>query len=131
VVYLPAEKILATGDLLDDLPYVGHGYPRSWRATLEEIAALPVEVFVPGHGTPYRDRGQLERVSAFVAALVDGVEAAVAKGTTREDLATGIDLTLHRTALAGDDPVAGRFFDGVLKEALERTYDDVTGALVD
>ena len=37
VVWLPQQGILASGDLLDDLPYTGHGYPRSWRAALADI----------------------------------------------------------------------------------------------
>jgi glyoxylase-like metal-dependent hydrolase (beta-lactamase superfamily II) len=30
IVFLPMEKILITGDLLDDMPYTGDGSPAIW-----------------------------------------------------------------------------------------------------
>ena len=32
--------MLATGDLLDVMPYVGHGYPSLWARSLEELAEI-------------------------------------------------------------------------------------------
>ncbi len=37
IVYLPDSGVLVTGDVLDDLPFGGHGYPSSWVAALEEL----------------------------------------------------------------------------------------------
>lgn len=131
VVYLPAERILLTGDVLDDLPYVGHGYPSSWIDALEAIAKMEVALYVPGHGAPYRDARHLEDVQAYLRALEDGVRAAIAAGVDRASLAEHVDLGGQREALAKDDPVAADFFDATLEEALQRTYDELTGTLSD
>ena len=51
VVWLPHEKIVATGDLLV-YPYqffLG-GYPVEWSRTLERVAQLAPQTFIPGHG---------------------------------------------------------------------------------
>ena len=51
VVQLPAEKIVATGDLLDHpVPYMLGGFPREWIETLDALEKLGASTFVPGHG---------------------------------------------------------------------------------
>ena len=51
VAWLPSEKILVAGDLLDHpVPYLGGGYPVEEIATLEAVARLGADTIVPGHG---------------------------------------------------------------------------------
>ena len=51
VVYLPKEKIVVAGDLVDDpIPNVYDGYPSEWIQTLQNLAALDANIIVPGHG---------------------------------------------------------------------------------
>jgi cyclase len=51
VAYLPNEKILATGDLVDHpVPYLRGGFPAEQIATLEKLKAIDAETLVPGHG---------------------------------------------------------------------------------
>ncbi len=53
VVWLPDEKILFSGDLVEygATPYAGDAYLRDWPATIDAIAALGPEKLVPGRGS--------------------------------------------------------------------------------
>ena len=57
IVYLPAEKILATGDIIaTNNPYPRihdekHGSTEGWIATAKGIVSLDADTFVSGHGT--------------------------------------------------------------------------------
>ena len=67
VVWLPQEKILFSGDLVeyDATPYTGDAYLTDWPATLDAIAALQPEKLVPGRGasltTPAKRQGRARR----------------------------------------------------------------------
>jgi cyclase len=129
-VWLPKERILATGDLLvSPVPYLGGGYPVEMAATLREMAKLDAAIFVPGHGDVQRDRQHLDRVIGFLEALMPHMSQAIYEASNRGDLETvkaavlkSFDVTPWRTAFVGDgsdkDNVA--YFDtfswpGVLK----------------
>ncbi len=127
LVYLAQDKILLSGDVLDDLPYVGHGYPREWVATLRELAALDFDVVVPGHGPVFRGREQLTDVLGYLEDLVAQVGSAQVAGRTLEETRAVVDLSRWRTTLAGDDAAAQRFFDGTLADAIERAYAEALG----
>ncbi len=60
VVYLPAEKILFTGDLFyDGPPYLGDSFPQEFIASLEKLKDIEFETIVPGHGPLVRDPGKI------------------------------------------------------------------------
>ena len=52
LVQLPADKVLVAGDVLVSgiVPTLQDGFLKNWIRTLEEVQALDVEYFVPGHG---------------------------------------------------------------------------------
>ncbi len=125
VLYLPAQKILLTGDLLDDLPYGGHGYLPQWIAALETLQRLDFQTFIPGHGPIYKGeeaRRHLDRVLTLFRAIHNAVREGLTAGKSLEAVREGLDLAPHRAALAGDDPVAQRAFDGFIPETVERAY---------
>lgn len=97
VVFLPAERIVCTGDLMESqLAYMGDAWFDEWVATLEALKKLDFDVVLPGHGTPFRDKGH---ITAFQSYLTD-VTAQVAKlrqqGVSPEDAAQRVDLTSHQ-----------------------------------
>src|SRR6185295_4399826 len=54
VVYLPQEKIVATGDLMESrLAYMGDAFFDEWITTLEALKKLDWNVDLPGHGIPF------------------------------------------------------------------------------
>ena len=130
-VYLPAVGVLVTGDVLDDLPYGGHGYPASWVAALEELAGLEIRVIVPGHGGVRRGKEHLELVLGMFRSLTGQVAAAVERGLDIEATQAAVDLASFRAHLAGEDPVAGRAWDNFIPPTIERAWLEARGELPD
>jgi len=122
VVYLPRQRVLLTGDLLDVMPFAGHGYPRTWITTLETLEALDIEKIVPGHGPVFQGKAQLLLLRDYFQTIVDGVDQAIATGATAEQAIEKIDLNHFRKALAGDSETLQRNFDQFAPETIERAY---------
>ena len=56
-LYLPDEKVLVTGDLLDQPDHVrARLLSDGWLRTLERLDGLDATVIVPGHGEPLHDK---------------------------------------------------------------------------
>ncbi len=97
VVYLPADRIVFTGDLFyTGAPYLGDGYPEEFVQTLEKLKGLRFDVAVPGHGALVRDRKQIDFNQQYLRqywAQVKGFHAA--KLTVKEARAK-LDLTAYQ-----------------------------------
>lgn len=129
VVFLPDEKVLITGDLLDELPFGGHGYPTSWVATLDQLESLDFETIIPGHGGVMKGKEPLRKVRALVQTVIDKVTPLAKAGKALDEVQTMIDLSAQRTTFAADDPVAQRNFDAFLPPLVERAYLEARGEL--
>ena len=120
IVYLPAEKIVATGDLLvSPVPYLGGGYPTEFPATLRALRQLDAATIVPGHGEIQRDWRLLDRVAAFMDAVNAAMSDEIYRSATRGDLEAvkagmlkTFDVAPWRKEFAGDDPGNLEYFDG-------------------
>jgi glyoxylase-like metal-dependent hydrolase (beta-lactamase superfamily II) len=126
VVWLPQEKILFSGDLVEyaATPYTGDAYLTDWPATLDAIAALDPQQLVPGRGaalqTPAAVRAGLEGTRSFVTEMF----AAVKKGA-----AAGRDLrSVYQETYALLRPKFGHWviFDHCLPFDVSRAYDEAT-----
>lgn len=122
VVYLPRQKILLTGDLLDWMPFAGHGYPRAWVGALEALETLDFERIVPGHGPVFEGKAQLVLLRDYFRTIVAGVDLGIRAGRTVEETVAAIDLSRFRRALAGEDEILQRNFDRFAPETIERAY---------
>ena len=86
VAWLPQEKILFSGDLVeyDATPYTGDAYLAEWPATLDAIAALEPQKLVPGRGasltTPAEVKAGLDGTRAFVTAMFESVARGAREG---------------------------------------------------
>ena len=99
VVFLPKEKIVATGDLMESrLAYMGDAYFDEWVATLEALKKLDFDVLLPGHGIPFRDKGLITAYQAYLNDFVGQAGRLKAQGVSAEDAAKRIDLTSHAKA---------------------------------
>ena len=123
VVYLPQEKVVATGDLLTaGLSYMGDGYLEEWAETLEELKSLDFEVVLPGHGEAFREREKIDYFQAYLRDLSQKIARMHADGVSAADAAQKIDMTSH----AGHFPtITG---PGVHPHAVERAYALLEGA---
>src|SRR5436190_21302351 len=126
VVWLPQERILFSGDLVEygATPYTGDAYLTDWPATLDAVAALQPLKLVPGRGaslqTPAQVRAGLDGTRAFVTEMFDAVKRAAAAGN---DLRAA-----YREAYAGLKPKYGSWviFDHCLPFDVTRAYDEAT-----
>ena len=83
VVYLPKERILATGDLVvAPIPYATNVYAHEWVNTLDRLMAIPAATIVPGHGPTMRDWSYVRRVKRAIEQTIAAVGAAKKEGLT-------------------------------------------------
>ncbi len=136
VVYLPKERIVAAGDLLDSpVPYLGGGYPVEEIETLKKLSALDPQIIVPGHGDVLYDKVLLTNVIEFLQTVTDEVSKqiyVVGNGPrnldeVRKNVMANLDLNKWRDKLAGPNQADRDFFDsfslaGVITAAYAETW---------
>jgi cyclase len=128
IVYLPAEKILVTGDLLDHpVPFAFDGYPSEWIQTLERMSQLDATTIVPGHGEVLHDKVFLNQVIDLMKSVVAQVNDQLNRNenATLEDVRKSIDAKNFRSQFIGDNPMNGGFFDNsILSSFVELAYHE-------
>jgi glyoxylase-like metal-dependent hydrolase (beta-lactamase superfamily II) len=123
IVWLPAERIVAVGDLIErGLPYAGHGYPAGWVRALERIDALDPLVIVPSHGPVLRDRSLLRAQLATFRDIVSLSRAGFCAGRTGERSAEEIVGVLARKY--ANSGVAAETLEEFLREATARAFEE-------
>jgi len=126
VVWLPGEKALLSGDLVEfgATPYAGDAYFQDWPQTLDNVAALQPKVLVPGRGaaltTPEEVAQGLGETRSFIADMHAAVKAGVAAG---KDL-----NAVYKDTYAALKPRYGHWviFDHCLPFDVTRCYDEST-----
>lgn len=87
VVYVPSERVVATGDLLQGmLPYLGDGYPEEWPQTLAALERLDFTRVVPGHGAVEQDKSVVAFMRSYIEELVELVKRGIERGASLEEL---------------------------------------------
>lgn len=76
VLYLPEERVLATGDLvcLGIQPSLGSGDPVHWLAVLDQLEQLGAERIIPGHG-PVSKPERIQETRDYVSGVLDAARA--------------------------------------------------------
>ncbi len=96
VVFLPKERIVCTGDLMESrLAYMGDAFFSEWITTLEELKKLDFTVDLPGHGTPFTNKSLITAYQAYLTDLINQVTKLKNEGISPEDAAKRVDLTVH------------------------------------
>src|SRR5215467_8475608 len=96
VVFLPKERIVCTGDLMESrLAYMGDAFFSEWITTLEELKKLDFTVDLPGHGVPFSNKSLITAYQAYLNDLINQVTKLKADGVSPDDAAKRIDLTKH------------------------------------
>jgi glyoxylase-like metal-dependent hydrolase (beta-lactamase superfamily II) len=126
VVWLPQERILFSGDLVeyDATPYAGDAYFSDWPQTLDNVAALKPLQLVPGRGPALQTEADVMNGIAGTRAFISDVFAAVKAGA-----AAGRDLNaVYRDTLAAVRPKYGHWviFDHCMPFDVSRAYDEAT-----
>ena len=122
IVWLPRERVLASGDLVVlPIPYGFGSFPKQWIETLEKLAAYDFELLVPGHGAVQTDREHIRLVQAMLASVREQAAAAVARGLDLEATRSAIDLSPWERQIAGDDPERKRLFKAWWTDPITRS----------
>jgi len=134
VVYLPKERIVIAGDLLDyPVPYLGGGYPTEEIDTLRSLARLDAEIIVPGHGEIQRDKVYLATVTDFLQVVTHSVQRQIFRlgsGSSKLELVRAavlkdVDFDAWRQRFAGEDKDSREFFDTYsMPELITTAYDE-------
>jgi glyoxylase-like metal-dependent hydrolase (beta-lactamase superfamily II) len=96
VIYLPKERIVCTGDLMESrLAYMGDAFFSEWITTLEELKKLDFAVDLPGHGVPFTNKSLITAYQAYLADLIRQVTKLKNDGVSPDDAAKRVDLTAH------------------------------------
>jgi glyoxylase-like metal-dependent hydrolase (beta-lactamase superfamily II) len=127
VAWLPQEKILFSGDLVefDATPYAGDAYFQDWPQTLDAIAALKPEKLVPGRGaalqTPEQVQAGLSGTRAFVSDLYASVKAGASEGKALRQV--------YEETFARLQPSYGEWviFNHCMPFDVTRAYDEANG----
>ena len=120
-IYLPAEKILFTGDmLLGGISYMGDGFVSDWAQTLENLKQLDFELILPGHGPGFRDFERIDNVQAYYRDLTEAVIDMKTRGLTAAETAARVDLRAHAETLGVRNL-------GANLEAVRRMYGLIDG----
>ncbi len=121
VVYLPAEKILITGDLLlPGVPFMGDAYVQDWPRTLRALKSLDAEVFVPGHGEATTDMATVDHLIDLLADLWEQAEELHARGVSPDEAMDRIDLSGHSAHYQNPQSAVNRL-------TVQRMYDVMNG----
>jgi glyoxylase-like metal-dependent hydrolase (beta-lactamase superfamily II) len=97
-VYLPKEKIVCTGDMLESGPaYMGDGQMDEWIVTLENLKKLDFETVLPGHGVPFKNgKAHITAFQGYLRDVVSQVDQFRKQGVTAEDAARKVDLSAYK-----------------------------------
>jgi glyoxylase-like metal-dependent hydrolase (beta-lactamase superfamily II) len=99
VIYLPKEKIVCTGDLMESqIAYMGDAQFDEWVATLETLKKMDWETDLPGHGAPFKDKGLITAFQGYLADLMKQGAELRQQGRTAEQTAQQVDLTRYKSA---------------------------------
>ena len=127
VVWLPSEKILFSGDLVecDAACYCGDAHLAEWPATLEAIRSLNPEKLVPGRGPALLTPADVNRGIDFTKAFTETLMRA-----GREAVDLGLDLkgAMAHTRSLMDTPFGQVFiYEHCLPFNVSRAHDEAMG----
>jgi glyoxylase-like metal-dependent hydrolase (beta-lactamase superfamily II) len=89
-IYMPKEKVVATGDaVVDWMPFLNDGYPEEWAQTVAALEKLDIVQIIPGHGEP-APRAHLAFFRGYLTDLVAAVKSAAAGGATLDEMKTKV-----------------------------------------
>jgi glyoxylase-like metal-dependent hydrolase (beta-lactamase superfamily II) len=130
VIYLPKEKIIAVGDILDHpVPYMFGGFPMDFVSTLQALAEFDVQTIVPGHGDVQRDKTYIVQVIDLMKAVNQEVEKELNTGKTPEEVTAALpktfDVQSWRQKFVGADQDDIDFFNSSFEGLVKASVNQV------
>jgi cyclase len=124
IMWLPLEKIVATGDIVTGpIPLMPSPYTNEYAAVLDKIKALDFQTLVPGHGRVEHDSGYVDLLIDMFRSLSAQMKSLVAGGASKEEAIAKIDLSVVENRFThGDAFLMNRFHDYVTAALPEAAY---------
>ena len=131
VVFLPAEKVVITGDIVQaGIPDMRRAYPVQWLSVLESLRMLDWNNNIPGHGSVQNGKETLDRFISYMNDLVSGVRTAVARNLTVEQTIEFVDLKRYAPVTDSTLPAPlNQDQDERNVAAVRRTYEELSGKI--
>ncbi len=112
IMYLPAEKIIATGDIaVAPTPYGFGSYPAEWAQSLRKLKLLDHVMLVPGHGVVQQDDAYLDLLIETMDLVSTQMDGLVAQGLDLETAQAKMDFSAVQSRFTQGDVFLDRLFD--------------------
>jgi cyclase len=101
VLFVPQDRIAYLSEIFfnEEFPNMAGGYGVSWIQVLDQIEALPADIFVPGHGPipedPKATRAALHRMRQILVDARQAIQSEIARGATEDQTAAAVKLTQY------------------------------------
>ena len=124
VLWLPREKIVATGDIVTaPIPLMPNAYSNDYVDVLQKIKALGFKTLVPGHGLVQHDSAYLDLLNDTFRLVSVQMKSLIAQSTPKDDAIAKIDYSSVENRFTHGDPfLTNRFHDYVSAALAEATY---------
>jgi cyclase len=97
VVYVPEEKVVATGDLVVyPSPYAIYSNLGPWPGTLERLMGLGATTYVPGHGPAMKDATYIRDLKALLETTRTQLEKMLAEKVPAGEAAKKLEVSAFR-----------------------------------
>ena len=117
VVYLPRERVVATGDFLTSgLSNMSDAYLDEWVTSLDALKGLDFDTVLPGHGEAFTDKAKIGYFQDYLRDVWTEVGKLKRQGVSAEDASKRVDMTKHSAHLPIQSP-------GVPLIAVTRIYE--------
>ena len=129
ILWLPEEKILATGDIVvRPTPYGFFSYPKSWARVLRELKTFDAKFIVPGHGDVMTDTAYIDLLAETMDLIATQVEAQAKAGKTLDEVRAAMDWSSVEARFTGGDAMLAFLFNVWFKTPIvEAQYNLSTG----
>jgi glyoxylase-like metal-dependent hydrolase (beta-lactamase superfamily II) len=127
VVWVPAEKVLFSGDLVEYEAgiYTGDAHLEEWPNTLDKLRALKPRALVPGRGPALTSPRAALKAIRFTQDFVRGLYACAKRGVAAGKPLQEVYLAARRRM----DPAYGKFpiYEHCMPFDVSRAYDEARG----
>lgn len=111
VLWIPDERVVATGDLVvRPTPYGFGSHPRAWAETLRRVLALDHRLLIPGHGSLQTDDAYVDLLIETLDGIAEQMDTLVAEGLSQEDAQARLDFSKVEDRFTGGNPLLSRLF---------------------
>ena len=112
VMWLPEERIVATGDIIVlPSPYAFNVPPRAWVDTMRALNELDYKTLVPGHGEIQTDTSYVDLVVEVAESVADQRDALLVEDMSLDDVEAALDFSAYEDRFTGGNAYVKSHYD--------------------